>query len=139
MSEKKKKLKFIIIGTIIFLLIIGLFFCLNKPDTLSEEFAGTYESGIGSSVVYFSADKVKNNEFFYTDQENQIYIKGKVIPITEDIYEITCDSLEAKDIIAVQKIQYQNQSFRLIASDQEKIFKKVDELPILFCDLKNYK
>lgn len=136
--------KWLVIGGLIVILIVAPALFMNGTDKLSDEFAGTYVTGNGPNMIYFSVDPVKDYEFFYTDQNNEIYIKGKATPTGGNAYEIICDSLDAQKLIETQVIQYEDKSFLLTVGQQGNeftayTFEKVDDIPTVFGSLENYK
>ena len=130
--------KWWIIFGLIVTLIVGLFLLKNETEILSNEFSGTYASGNGPSIIYFSVSLSSNNQFLYADQAKEIYIKGKVISVADNIYKIDCDSLKAKEIIGVQEIKYKDKSFSLEILGETNIFKKIDDMPMVFGSEEEY-
>lgn len=109
------------------------------PESLSDEFGGSYSCEDDVFPAIMAIDPHDGNSFYYTDSENKHYIRGHFVEKDEDIYSISCDSAANKVILPDQDIILGNQSFKLTVSGQQLTFKKVHQAPILYGDDDIYK
>lgn len=123
------------IGILSALFLLVSFF---NHDIFPRDLHGTYSSGTGSNIVYFSVDQTKEDVFFYADQSHDIYIMGTIHHLENNLYELVCNNSDSKKIIETQTIFFQDNSFQVTISGVMEKFQKIDNIPIVFGDINQY-
>ncbi len=123
------------IGTLFVTFLLISFF---THDIFSGDLHGTYSSGTGPNVAYFSIDQTKEDVFFYADQSQDIYIMGTIHHLANNLYELVCNNSDSEKIIETQTIFFQDNSFQVTIAGVAEKFQKTDNIPIVFGDINQY-
>ncbi len=130
------KKTFFWIGTVVLFTIILISFFSH--DNLSNDLHGTYSSGAGPNITYFSVDQTKNDVFFYANQSQNIYITGTIHHLSNNSYKLVCYNSENEKIIKNQTIFYQDNAFQITVMGVIEKFQKIDNVPTIFGDINQY-
>lgn len=118
-------------------IIIALFICAavygsNYEPPLRDEFAGKFVSGEAMDQIGLSID-ADTNEFFYEDQGEGLYIRGRFTAREDGAYDIACLNPDNAAIIPDQTVIYADREITMIVSnisDKAIVFRKVSDVPI---------
>lgn len=104
----------------------------GAPQTL----CGTYTSGEADLQVILSVDD--ENQFFYADQKNDLFILGSIQEQGEDTYLISCQDPDKGEIIPDQEFTFDGESLSLTIGAYRYDFQKTDDIPTIIGDVSRY-
>ena len=123
-----------LVYALLLLLSVGLFGCAGGGATTvplppSDALCGSYIAGVADAQRLFSVDA--SQVFYYADQKNGRFVRGRVAPQGEGTYVIACQDPH-------QELLYDGNGFSLTIEGERCSFQKIDDVPAVIGDPSRY-
>jgi len=130
-----------LVCALLLLLSVGLFGCGGSGATTvplppSATLCGSYIAGAADAQRLFSVDA--SQAFYYADQKNGRFVRGRVFPQGEGTYVIACQDPHNAGILPHQELLYDGNGFSLTIEGERCSFQKIDDVPAVIGDPSYY-
>lgn len=88
-----------------------------------------------NSIEFISFDWEKEHVFYYTNQLDELYLKGSIEKVAEDRYLLTC---QCEKIFPQQIISFSDKILTLMIQGKEKSFIKTSDVIEIVGDIERY-
>ena len=130
-----------LVYALLLLLSVGLFGCAGGGATTvplppSDALCGSYIAGVADAQRLFSVDA--SQAFYYADQKNGRFVRGRVAPQGEGTYVVACQDPHNAGILPRQELLYDGNGFSLTIEGERHSFQKIDDVPAVTGDPSYY-
>ena len=129
-----------LVYALLLLLSVGLFGCAGggprRFPCPQRRLRGSYIAGVADAQRLFSVDA--SQVFYYADQKNGRFVRGRVSPQGEGTYVIACQDPHNAGILPHQELLYDGNGFSLTIEGERHSFQKIDDVPAVIGDPSRY-
>ncbi len=138
MNREKLKVALAWLGVGVCFLASAVFGLTYEPPTeLEDSFTGTFISGEGIYQLIFSVE-LEGNDFYYADQFNDNYIRGRLERQEDGSYAVSCASDAGRAVIPDQVVHYADHAFTIEINGVTAEFTKTADDPGFVRDREDY-